>query len=132
MMYYRMALRGSQLTRWRWMSSPLTSLDGVLGMLKLYHCVPREHIRVFLSTSPEQMEAMLRRENQGVFSTSISVEQLWDKQRVCWTEVRRLELELGAGGDHDRPYTSSLPLTEQHIHAWMKLRTLREHGALES
>jgi hypothetical protein len=48
MIYYRVALRGSQSAAWRWKSSPLTSLDGVLGMLKLYHCMPREHIRVFL------------------------------------------------------------------------------------
>jgi hypothetical protein len=59
MLYYRVALRGSQSATWRWKSSPLTSLDGVLGVLKLYRCVPREHIRLFLSTSSDQMDAML-------------------------------------------------------------------------
>ncbi len=58
MLYYRVALRGSQSATWRWKLSPLTSLDGVLGVLKLYRCMPREHIRVFLSTSPEQFERM--------------------------------------------------------------------------
>jgi hypothetical protein len=92
MIYYRVALRGSQTATWRWKSSPLTSLDGVLGWLHLYHSVPREYIRVFLSTSPEQMDTMLRRENQGVLSTAIPVDQLWDRYRVSWIEVRRLEM----------------------------------------
>ncbi len=66
MIYYRVALRGSQAAIWRWKSSTLTSLDGVLGLLNLYRCVPREHIRVFLSTSPEQMDAMLSAGKSGV------------------------------------------------------------------
>jgi hypothetical protein len=131
MIYYRVALRGSQSATWRWKSSPLTSLDGVLGWLHLYRCVPREHIRVFLSSSPEQMDAMLSRANQGLFSTAITVDQLWDKHIMSWIEVRRLEVELGAGGDHDRPYTWSLPPSGPHLLAWTRLRALRDYGAFE-
>ena len=131
MLYYRVALRSSQSATWRWKSSPLTSLDGVLGVLKLYNCMPREHIRVFLSTSPEQMETMLKRENQGLLSTAIPVDQLWDRYHVSWIEVRRLEMELGAGGDHDCPYTWSLSSGSQVL-SWTKLRALRERGAFES
>ena len=132
MIYFRVALRGSQSATWRWKSSPLTSLDGVLGWLNLYRCMPREHIRVFLSSSTEQMETMLRRENQGLLSTAMTVDQLWDKYRVSWTEVRRLEMELGAGGDHDRPYSWSQPPSTPHALSWSKLRALRERGAFES
>jgi hypothetical protein len=132
MIYYRVALRGNQVATWRWKSSPLTSLGGVLGVLKLYLCMPREHMRVFLSTSSEQMDAMLGRENQGLLSTAITVDQLWDSYRVSWIEVRRLEMELGAGGDHDCPYTWSLPPSGPYALAWTKLRVLRERGALES
>jgi hypothetical protein len=131
-MYYRMALRGNQSTMWRWKSSPFTSLDSVLGWLKLYRSVPREHVRVFLSSSPDLMEEMLNRANQGLFSTAISIDQLWDRSCVNWIEVRRLELELGAGGDHDRSYTLSLPPSEPYTHAWTRLRALRELGVLES
>ena len=131
MIYYRVALRGNQLASWRWKSSPLTSLGGVLGVLNLYRCMPREHIRVFLSTSPEQIDAMLRRENQGLLSTAITVDQLWDRYRVSWIEVRRLEMELGAGSDHDCPYIWSLSSGSQAL-AWTKLRALRERGAFES
>jgi hypothetical protein len=132
MIYYRVALHGSQSATWRWKSSTLTSLDGVLGWLYLYRCVPREHIRVFLSSSPEQMEEMLRRENQGLLSTAITVDQLWDKHCASWIEVRRLEIELGAGGDHDQAYTWSLPLSTPHTLAWMKLLARRERGEFES
>ena len=131
MLYYRVALQGSQSATWRWKSSPLTSLHGVLGMLKLYHCVPNEHIRVFLSSSIEQMDEMLSRVNQGLPSTAVSVDQLWDKHVVSWFEVRRLEIELGAGGDHDCPYTWSLPSSGPHMLAWTKLRARRVSGGIE-
>ncbi len=129
MIYYRVALQGKQSATWRWKSNPLTSLDGVLGLLNLYRCVPREHIRVFLSSSTEQMDAMLSRANQGLLSTAITV---WDKHCMSWIEVRRLEVELGAGGNHDRPYTWSLPPSGPHVLAWTKLRALRERGEFES
>jgi len=132
MIYYRVALQGNQSATWRWKSSPLTSLDGVLGLLKLYHCVPKEHIRVFLSSSTEQMEEMLSRANQGSFSTAITVDQLWDKHCMSWIEVRRLEVELGAGCDHDHPYILSLSTSGPQMLAWTRLRALRERGELES
>ena len=132
MIYYRVALQGSQSAMWRWKSDLLTSLDRVLGLLKLYQCVPAEHIRVFLSSSTEQMDAMLDRANQGLLSTAITVDQLWDKHCMSWIEVRRLEIELGTGGDHDHPYTWSLPHSGPHVLAWITLLARREGGEVES
>ncbi|HEX6552299.1 MAG TPA: hypothetical protein VF026_06025 [Ktedonobacteraceae bacterium] len=132
MIYYRVALQGNQSVTWQWKSSPLTSLQGVLGMLKLYHCMPKERIRVFLSSSTEQMDEMLNRANQGLPSTAVSVDQLWDKHGMGWFEVRRLEIELGAGGDHDCPYTWSLPSWGPHVLAWTMLLARRERGEIES
>ncbi len=131
MIYYRMAIQGSQSAAWRWKSSPLTSLDGVLGLLRMYHCMPKERIRVFLSTSPEQMDVMLSRENLGLLSTAVAVDQLWDMHRMSWVEVRRLEVELGAGGDHDCPYTFSLPTFTPQILAWTRLCAHVERSGLE-
>ncbi len=128
MIYYRVALRESQTARWGWKSSLLTSLNAVLGLLKMYHCMPKEHMRVFLSSSAERMEEMLSRANQGLLSTAVTVDQLWDKHCMSWIEVRRLELELGAGGDHDRPYSWSLPASRSHVLAWTKLLARRERG----
>jgi hypothetical protein len=131
MIYYRVALQENQSATWRWKSGLLNSLHGVLGLLKLYSSIPREHIRVFLSTSPDQMDEMLSRANQGLLSTAITVDQLWDKHCMSWIEVSRLEVELGAGGDHDQPYTWDLPLSSSHVLAWTKLLARREHGELE-
>lgn len=131
-MYYRVAIQGDSSQPWRWKSSPLTSLHPLLGLLNMYRSVPKEHIRVFLSTSSEQMDAMLSRANQGLLSTAIAVDQLWDKHCISWIEVRRLEVELGAGGDHDQPYTWSLPPSSSHVLAWMKLLVRRERGEFES
>ena len=128
MIYYRVALRGNLSATWRWKSSLLTSLDGVLGLLRLYHNMPREYVRVFLFTSAEQMEAMLGRANRGLLSTAITADQLWDKHRTSWIEVKRLEMELGAGGDHDQPYTWSFFPSSALVFAWTKLLARRERG----
>ena len=131
MIYYRMALQGRQSAMWRWKSSSFTSLDGVLGWLRLYRCVPREHVRVFLTTSLGHMEEMLRRTNHGLLSTAITIDRLWDRNSVNWIEVRRLEVELGTESDHDQPYTWNLPPSGSQAIACMKLRTLREQGVLK-
>src|SRR5258708_19769961 len=103
MLYYRVAIQGSQSAAWRWKSSLLTSLDGVLSVLKLYRCMPKDKIHVFLSTAPEQMEEMLTRANQGLLSTAVTVDQLWDNHCTSWIEVRRLAIHLAPGRDHDQP-----------------------------
>jgi hypothetical protein len=45
-------------------------------------------------------------------------------------ERRRLELELGPGGDHDLPYTFTLPISTPQVLAWMKLLVRVQHGEL--
>jgi hypothetical protein len=130
MLYYRVALQESQPATWRWKSGPLTSLHPVLGWLHMYRCVPRERVRIFLSTSPEQMDAMLIRADHGLLSTAITTDQLWDRHCTSWIEVRRLEMELGAGADHDQAYGWSLSSSGPHVLAWTKLLARREQGEL--
>ena len=132
MIYYRVAIQGSQSATWRWQSSPLTSLHPVLGLLNMYRRMPKERIRVFLSTVPEQLDKMLSLTNQGLLSTAVTVDQLWEKRCVNWIEVRRLEIELGTGGDHDCPYTWSLPPASSHVLAWTKLFARRECNECDS
>src|SRR5437763_11346366 len=100
MIYYRLALQGTQSPTWRWKSTILASLEAVLGLLKIYRNMPKERIRVFLSSSIEEMDEMLKRANQGLPSTAVTVDQLWDKQCMSSLEMRRLEVELGVVGDH--------------------------------
>jgi hypothetical protein len=43
----------------------------------------------------------------------------------------RLELERGAGGDHDTPYTFTGPSSMPQVLAWMKLLVRVQHGVLQ-
>ena len=47
-------------------------------------------------------------------------------------ESRRLELELGPGGDHDVPYRFVLPPSMPPVLAWMRLLARRERGELQA
>lgn len=131
-MYYRVAIRGSDSATWCWKSPPFTSLQDVLGVLNLYRVLPEECIRVFLFTSTQQMDAMLQRANQRRLSTAITVKQLWDAHRTNWMEVRRLEVELGEGGDHNQPYDGDLTLSSSQTLAWTTLLARRARGELLS
>jgi len=86
---------------------------------------------VFLSSSVEEMDEMLKRENQGLPSTAVTVDQLWDKQCMSRLEMRRMEVELGSAGDHNSPYTFSLPTYRPPVLAWTKLLAKVERGELE-
>ncbi len=132
MICYRVAIRGSHSAIWRWKSPLFNSLHGVLGVLNLYRAMPEEHVRVFLFTSTQQMDAMLKRANQGRLTTAIAVKQLWDAHRTNWMEVRRLEVELGEGGDHDQPYDGDLTLSSSQTLAWTTLLARRARGELLS
>lgn len=46
-------------------------------------------------------------------------------------EARRLELELGAGGDHDQPYRFAFPRPLPETRAWLRLREKIQRGDLE-
>ena len=131
MMYYRVAIRGGNSATWCWKSPPFTSLHGVLGVLNLYRAMPEERIHVFLFTSTQQMDAMLQRANQGGLSTAIAVKQLWDAHSTSWMEVRRLEVELGEGGDHDQPYDRDPILSSSQMLAWTTLLARRTRGEMQ-
>lgn len=131
MMYYRVALQAEQTSTWRWKSTVLTSIEAVLGFLRIYRCVPKDQVRVFLCSSAENMDEMLRRENQGLLSTSITADQLWAERYMSLMEMRRLELEVCSTGDHDVPYTFSIPSSVPQVLAWTKLLAKVQRGELE-
>ena len=47
-------------------------------------------------------------------------------------EKRRLEIELGPGGDHDTPYLFTLPISLKERLAWIRLQTRVQGGELPS
>lgn len=130
MIYYRVAFKKEQTPPWKWQSSLLTSLDTVFGFLRMYRCVSRDCIRVFLSSSPEKMDELLSRENMGLVSNSITVEQLMCGYCVNSLEIARLELELQTGGDHDIPYEFTPPSSMQQRQQWARLLAKVQAGEI--
>jgi hypothetical protein len=132
MIYYRVALQMDQSSLWKWRSNPLTSLNTLVLFLRTYGLTSTENVRVFFSSSAESMEEMLTRENQGLASTSITAKQLLTNGGINSWEVNRLEMELCSVGDHDMPYTFSLPTNWSETQAWIKLLQRVRSGELQS
>lgn len=128
--YYRVAFKKEQTPPWKWQSSLLTSLDTVFGFLRMYHCVSKDCIRVFLSSAPEKMDELLTRENMGLISNSITAEQLMRGYCINSLEIARLELELQTGGDHDIPYEFTPPSSMQQRQQWARLLVKVQAGEL--
>jgi len=131
MIYYRVALQSEQSSSWQWRSCTLTSESSVFDVLKAYTHVPRTAIRIFLSSSPTCMDEMLIRANKGLLSNSITAEQLLQGKHISSAEIKRWELEMHSEGDHDSPYTFTLPATMPQILAWTKLLARVHKGELK-
>jgi len=74
-MYYRLAVQKNPTQTWQWRSTPLSSLNALFQYLRLYPVVSQAHLRVFSCTSRQCLEEMLKQENDGQTSNSMSVEQ---------------------------------------------------------
>ncbi|MGI9058756.1 MAG: hypothetical protein ACR2H5_09280 [Ktedonobacteraceae bacterium] len=147
-MYYRIAFQQEAMPIWHWKSTVLSSLDASVQLLRRFRALPQDRLRVFSSSSREELNKILAQENSGQASNSVMAEQFLRERKLCSPEVkqeavehgkreqqkiaasvatipaslydgnrdaldmRRLELECGAGGDHDVPYTFTFPLSE--------------------
>lgn len=54
--------------------------------------------------------------------------QILHEKGVSSLDKRRLEVELGVGGDHDVPYAFALPSSMPQVLAWMRLLTTVHRG----
>jgi hypothetical protein len=54
-----------------------------------------------------------------------------EEKRISVLDQRRLEREMGAGGDHDLPYTFALPLSLPQTLAWIRLMAKVQRAELE-
>jgi len=188
-MHYRVAIQADLSPTWQWKSTVLSSLDALFHWLRLYRALPQDRLRVFSSSSREEMNEQLVQENQGLASSSVTAARFLQERRISSPEVtwgasgrgtrgneqtpsltvatelatplteipstwptpnedsrgahtrdegdvhaldrRRLELEGGAGGDHDNLYTFSGPSSVPQILAWMKLLARVQRGELQ-
>jgi hypothetical protein len=94
--------------------------------------------------SPEVRWATSERGAQGHqerASIAVSTKAWWDESSkaahalaegdISSLERRRLELELGPGGDHDVAYSFALPVSLPQVLAWMRLLARVHRGELE-
>jgi len=202
MTYYRLAKRDRQTTRWIWQTTPVTSLQAVFQLLRIYRVLPQGGTRVFTASSREDLREMLRRQNSNLPSGSVTATQflqernipvreraqsasdqsvsaqaaqqgasaaawakdVWEKhvamrtaqagqpapanaassplhestvtkgasksQSMSVLDKKRLELELGPGGDCDVPYSFALPVSMEQVVDWMRLLDRVKRGKL--
>lgn len=74
-------------------------------------------------------------------STAVAIDSSMRKDRLAsqydhtssmgLLDQRRLQIELGPGGDHDTPYRFSLPLSTPQLLAWTRLLIRMQVGELQ-
>jgi len=86
-MYYRVAIQVDASSIWRWKSTALSSLDALVQWLRLYRAVPQDRLRVFSSSSREEMNEQFVRVNQGLLSTSVTAAQFMHERMIGSPDV---------------------------------------------
>jgi hypothetical protein len=176
-MYYRVAIQMDATPTWQWKSTALSSLNKLLQWLQFYQAFPHDRLRIFSSSSHEELNEQLVRENRRLSSTSVPATQFLQERRIApqgmvrvtaatgtranermapvaavtelslgessresqsldgrgvsFLEKRRVELEHGAGGDHDLPYRFTLPIAMPQVLVWMKLLAMVQNGDIQ-
>ena len=110
-MYYRVAIQMDQVPDGQWKSTVLSSLDALFQLLRLYRAVPQDRLRVFSSSSREEMNEQLVRVNQGLESTSVTAAQFLQERMIGLREAVR---GVSARGTQGNVHMTSIALfTEQ-------------------
>jgi hypothetical protein len=128
--YYRVAFKIAHTQSWQWRSSSLTSLPTLFTLLRAYHGIPYDRVRIFFSSSEKEIEEMLIRQNEGQLTSSLTADQFLTGHHINTQEVTRLELELSTARDHDTPYEFAFPTTLSQLLAWTKLMVRIRSGEL--
>ena len=81
-MYYRVAIQGGISPTWQWKSTTISSLDPLFQFLRRFHDLPQDHLRVFSSSSREEMSEQLVRENNGLGSHSVTAAQFLQERML--------------------------------------------------
>ena len=77
------------------------------------------------------MDEMLTRANRGLVANFITMEQFLRGGHLSLLEMKRLELEMHTGEDHDCPYVFTLPANMPQVLVWMKLLARVHNGELQ-
>jgi hypothetical protein len=81
-MYYRVAIQADASPTWQWKSTTLSSLNALFQLLRRYRNLSQDHLRVFSSSSREDMDEQFARENNGLASHSVTAAQFMQEQMI--------------------------------------------------
>jgi hypothetical protein len=99
--YYRVAFKRVPSAPWHWKSTALSELSALFRWLRLYAALPHDRLRVFSSSSHEELQEQLVRENQGLVSNSVTAAQFLQERRICCPQV---------AGPDTRGYKRTVPV----------------------
>ena len=116
MIYYRLALLKPRTMLWDWKTAILTSSLAVFHWLKIYSIFPQDQIRVFSSQDVSELEEMLRSENCGVPSGSVTAEQFLRERLIIKNE--------------QLPVSFSIPPSDDSIHSVLFPQRKKEAKAI--
>jgi hypothetical protein len=131
-MYYRVAIQGKTQPPWKWQSTALSSLNGLLQWLQVYRAFPPERLRIFSSPFPQELNEQLARENQGLFSASVPAPQFLQERKIV---LRGAVRQASPGRTHADEPTAFMPAKpspspdESGMSPLDKRRAELEHGA---
>jgi len=104
MTYYRLAVQDHQTARWSWKTTAVTSLKAVFQLLRSYSALlPQDSIRVFTSSSKEELHELLSRENNGLASGSVTAAQFLRERDLVVPERRQSTSEQSVSAQEVQP-----------------------------
>ena len=106
-MYYRVAMQRpaehlDHPLSWQWTSTVLSSLDAVFHWLRLYRALPLERLRVFSSSSQQDLQEQLAQENMGGVSPSVTAARFLRERGIQAPEEPWATPAGERGADHEK------------------------------
>lgn len=108
----------------------------VSGSLTAGEFLRDRRLRVQNVSAPETIERLVRRTTAVLIDSATREEcpasPIAPAGGFGLLDQRRLQLEMGAAGDHDTPYRFSLPCSTPQLLAWTRLMVRMQAGELQS
>lgn len=101
--WYQSAIQAHPSPAWQWKSTVLSSLQTLFQFLRLYSALPQDRLRVFSSSSCEDLDGQLMQENKGLGSHSVTAAQFLQELMIRSPEVTRGTPESDEGAARSHP-----------------------------
>ena len=101
--WYQSAIQAHPSPAWQWKSTVLSELDALVQFLWLQRALPPDRLRVFSSSSSEDLDEQLTRENTGLGSPSVTAAHFLRERMIRPSEMTGSTSVDGAGEHQERP-----------------------------